>query len=508
LTQVLRLRAARRIAVDVPAALHLVGVLVRYLSPAFVVPAAVAVGYRESFWPFLAAGAVTFAAGSVLARSTRGRENIGSREGFLVVALLWLLVAGFGALPYLFSGEEQLSSPLDAYYESMSGFTTTGASVLTDIEGIDRSLLLWRQFTTWVGGMGIIVLALAVLPRLRVGGRQLSEAEASRPTTESLTVTIRDTARRFLIIYFALTAAEVCVLLAIGWLGLDRELGPFDAVTHSFATVATAGFGTRNLSLSEFSATTQWTLVVFMVLAGMNYALMYRALLLRRLRVFLRDDEFRLYMALLALGAAVLFAELWSESLYRGEEAVRHAVFQAVSIMTTTGFASADFSKWTLLAGVTLVGLMFSGASAGSTSGSIKVVRHVLVGRILRRELDQTVHPELVGTIRLNDRVVDERTVRSVIVFVLLYIGIFGLGAFGIALESAFIDLNLSLLEAVAASATTLGGVGPGFGFAGPMGSFAQFGDGAKAIMVVLMWVGRIEIIPVAVLLTRGYWRV
>jgi trk system potassium uptake protein len=495
------------LAVDVSAALNLVGALVKYFSVAFLLPAAVALGYGESPWPFLAAAAVTAVLGFALERGTRGKERVGLRESYLVIALVWALVAAVGALPYVFSGEPQLHNPLDAYFESMSGFTTTGATILTDIDALTKSLALWRQLTTWLGGMGILVLALAVLPRLRVGGRQLFETESPGPDVERLSVTIREAARRFLLLYVAITAVEVLVLTGIGAVGLDDAMNPYEAVAHSFATVATAGFSTRARSFEEFSAATQWTVVVFMILAGTNFALTYTAIVRRRLRAFPRDEEFRAYVTLLTLGSALVLTELLRANILDGEAAVRHSVFNAVSTMTTTGFASADFTDWTTLTSVTLVGLMLIGASAGSTSGSVKVVRHLLVGKMLRRELDQTVHPELVAPVHLNRTLIDERALRGVIVFVLLYFGAFALGAFGILVDSAHADVDVRPLDAIAASATTLGNVGPAFGFAGPMGSFDPFGSISKGFGIALMWIGRIEIIPVAVLLTRSYWR-
>jgi trk system potassium uptake protein len=496
------------LGVDVLAALNLVGALIKYLSAAFLFPTAIALGYGESPWPFVITGVATAGVGFGLEAVTGGKERVGVREGFLVVVLLWALAAAFGALPYLLSGEDQLSNPVDAYFESMSGFTTTGASVLTDIEALNHSLAMWRQFSCWVGGMGIIVLALAVLPRLRVGGRQMFETEAPGPEVERLTVTIRDAARRFLVLYFAITAAETVALTTLGWTGLDDTMGPYEALAHSFATVATAGFSTQNRSFEAFGGATQWTVIVFMVAAGTNFALMYRALIFRRIRVFARDEEFRLYVILLGLGSALVLVELWTEDILAGEAAVRHALFNAVSTMTTTGFASADFNEWTTLTSITLVALMFFGASAGSTSGSVKVVRHLLVGKTLRRELAQTVHPELVAPVRLNRERVEESAVRAVTVFVLLYIGFFAVGAFGLLLEAARVDLALAPLDAIAASATTLGNVGPAFGLAGPMGSFAPYTDVSKLLLTVLMFVGRIEIIPVVVVFTRSYWRV
>ncbi len=497
----------RLLAVDLRGALNLVGAIAKYLSLTTVVPAAVALGYGESPWPFLIAGAITGSGGWALERATSGDHQIGAREGFLVVSLTWLVAALIGALPYILSGESQLDRPLDAYFEAMSGFTTTGASVLTDVEGVSRSLAMWRQFTQWLGGIGIVVLALAVLPRLRVGGRQLLESELPGPEIESLSTRIRDTARRLWFLYAGLTAALAAVLTMLGLTGIDDEMTVFDAVAHSFSTIPTGGFGTRATSLQDFGAVTQWTITLFMLLAGANFALMYRAFVRRHPRVFGRDEEFRLYVALLAAGTVIVGVQLWAEGIETGEAAVRHAAFQAVSIMTTTGFASVDFNVWPVLASMTLVGLMFVGGSAGSTAGSVKVVRHLLLGKILRRELDQTVHPELVAPVRLNRVVVDERTLRAASSFILLYIGIFVVGAVLLAIDAARTGLELSVLDAVAATATTLGNVGPAFGVAGPFGSFEPFSDVSTGVMIVLMWLGRLEVIPIVVLFTRHYWR-
>ncbi len=495
------------LGVNIRAALNIVGGIVTLLGLAFLFPTAFAIGYDESPWPFLLAGAATVGAGLALQLPTRGAGAVGSREGFLIIVLLWLIAAALGMLPYLLADEPQLNQPLDAYFESMSGFSGTSATVVRDVEQLNHSLAMWRQLTAWIGGLGIIVLGLAVLPRLRVGGRQLFELDAPGPEVEPLTDTIRETARRFLLLYVGLTLIETVTLTGLGWTGVDERMGPYEALAHSFGTVSTAGFSTQSRSLEEFGPATQWTVIVFLVLAGTNFVLMYRAILRRRLAQFGRDEEFRLYVLLLVLGSALLLTELWSEGIAEGERAVRFATFQAVSTMTTTGFANADYNEWSALTGVVIVGLMFFGGSAGSTSGSLNVVRHVLIGKILRRELDQTVHPELVTPIHLNGRPVEDRALRGVIVFVLLYIGLFALGALLISVDSARLDLAMQPFDAIAAAATTIGNVGPGLGIAGPMGSFADYGDPSKVAMIALMWLGRLEIIPVAVLLTRNYWR-
>jgi trk system potassium uptake protein TrkH len=502
-----RLRRPIRLGVDLPAALNLVGALTKYVSVAALFPVVVAIGYSERFWPYLAAGAIAGGVGWALEFVTRGKEQVGIREGFLVVSLTWLFAAGFGALPYVLSGVTPFGNPLNAYFEAMSGFTTTGASVIAAPEELPRSLLMWRQFTQWIGGMGIIVLALAVLPRLRVGGRQLFESELPGPELEPLATSIRDTARRLWLLYVALTAVLALVLSIFAWSGIDEAMSVYDAVAHAFTTLPTGGFGTHANSAAYFGAASQWVLALFMLLAGVNFALLYRTFVRGDARAGARDDEFRLYIALLALGSALLLVELLGEGIERGEGALRHSVFQAVSVMTTTGYGSTDYTTWTTLTAMTIVGLMFVGGSAGSTGGSIKVVRHLFVGRMLRRELVQTVHPELVQPIRLNRVAVDERTLRAIMTFVLVYVGLFVVGAAGLAIESARLGHGLTPFEAIAAAATTLGNVGPGFGFAGPFGSFEPFSNLSKVIMIGLMWIGRLEIVPVLVLLSRNYWR-
>jgi trk system potassium uptake protein TrkH len=497
-------------SVDVGAALNLVGALLRYLSLAFAFPIVLALGYSEPVWPFVASWAIVAGAGAALGWVTQGKERVGVREGFLVVALTWLLAAAAISLPYHLSGEEQFSHPVNAFFEAMSGMTTTGASILTDVQELDRSLLMWRQFSQWLGGMGIIVLALAVLPRLRVGGRQLMESELPGPELEALSTSIRETARRLWLLYVGLTGLLVLVLAALGWSGVDDEMGLYNAVAHAFTTMPTGGFGTDPRSIEPFAPASQWVLAVFMVLAGANFALLYRAFVRRRPGALLRDQELRLYVGLLALASAIVVAILWDAGLNEGESALRTGVFQVVSIMTTTGYANTDFSEWVLAvpaAALLLVALMFPGGSAGSTAGSIKIVRHLVISKVLRRELDQTVHPEYVAPLRVNRVIVDERTVRAVIAFVLLYVGIFVTGGVLLLLDAHRVDLALSPFDAIAASATTLGNVGPAFGFAGPYGSFEPFSDVSKVIMIMLMWIGRLEIVPVVALLTRSYWR-
>jgi trk/ktr system potassium uptake protein len=504
---VARIGRPRRLAIDVPAALNLVGMLGKYLGLAALFPIPFAIGYGEPFLPFVVAGVVTSGLGYALERLTADAGQVGIREGFLVVALTWLVAAAFAAIPYLFEGGDQLSNPLDAYFEGMSGFSTTGATVVTDHADINHSLGIWRQFTQWLGGMGIIVLAIAVLPRLRVGGRQLMESELPGPEIGALSDHIRSTARKLLFVYVAFTAILALLLTSLWVVGIDDFTTPYQSLAYAFSTMPTGGFSTQSRSAEVFSAEAQWILAVFMAIAGANFALMYRAFVRRRPQVLAHDEEFRVYLALVVGAVAALTAMLWGYGIAEGEAAIRTAAFQAISIMTTTGFASADFALWPPLLLLALFALMFVGGSAGSAAGSIKVVRHLLLGKVLRREVDQTLSPEFVMPIRLNRTPVDERTVRAVVAFILLYVGIWALGAAVIAVDSAISGLAVGTLDSLATSATTLGNIGPAFGVAGPMGSFAEFGVASKLTMIGLMWVGRLEIIPVAVLLTRHYWR-
>ena len=505
-----RLRRGMRTNVDVSATLNLVGSLLRYFSLAFVFPTVVALLHSETPVPFLAATALTAGVGVGIGALTQGGEHVGLREGFLVVSLTWLLGAVAVSLPYIFSTEVQLDHPVDALFEAMSGMTTTGATVLVDYETVDRSLMLWRQFSQWIGGMGIVVLALAVLPRLRVGGRQLMESETPGPDIDPLAATIRHTARRLWLLYVSLTALLAAILAILGWTGIDPRMNFYEAVAYAFSTLPTGGFGTDARSAEIFAPASQWVLALFMMIGGINFALLYGAFVRRRPQAVVRDEELRLYLTFLALGSALIAVLLWDAGLFVGEEAIRHAVFQTISVMTTTGFASTDYATWLPVvpaAATLLVLLMFVGASAGSTSGSIKVARHLVIGRVLRRELDQTIHPEYVSPVRLNRISLDERAVRAVIAFVLIYVGLFVVGSIALLADAHRTELELSPFEALAASASALGNIGPAFGFAGPMGSFAPFSDVSKTIMIALMWIGRLEIVPVIALLTRAYWR-
>jgi trk system potassium uptake protein TrkH len=304
-----------------------------------------------------------------------------------------------------------------------------------------------------------------------------------------------------------LTLIAIGVLMFLSVTNLDDVMTPFDAVGQALSVVALGGFSTRTVSIAAFAPITQYAILVFMVIAGINFLRLYRFFVQRRVDVLLKDEELRLYLALILIGSTLIAIEVIGGGHAHGEAGVRHSLFQATAILTTTGFATADYALWGPLATVTLLLLMFSGASAGSTGGGIKIVRHLMLFRLVRRELEQTVHREAIVPVRVNRRVVDEKALRSAIVFVLLYLLTFAVGALGLIADARRAGEALTAFDAFGAAAACLGNVGPAFGFAGPYGSFAPFSDLSTWICTVLMWLGRVEIIPVVVVLTRAYWR-
>jgi trk system potassium uptake protein len=498
-------RRQKHILVDVRASVNLVALMTTWLSLTLLAPAFVALWYGNSLAPFLVPLPIGVAVGVGVERLTRGATDIGLREGFLVVSLAWLVAAALGALPYIVEGGD-IDRPIDAYFEAMSGFTTTGATVMSDISSHSRAILFWRSLTQWLGGMGIIVLALAILPRLTAGGRSLMENESPGPEFDKLAPRIKDTAKRLWLLYIGITVIGIALLCLVGYGGLSPGMDLYNAVCHTFTAMATGGFSTEPRSIEPFGAWAQWVLVLIMFSAGMNFALWYRGLF-RTPRWFLRDEEFRLYVICIVGASAILTWMLYGDQFQDLEGSIRHATFQTVTIMTTTGYGSTDFALWPGLGLFILVILMFIGGCAGSTGGAIKPVRFLITGRAVKREVETAAHPQQVKPIRVSGKTVEEDVVRAALVFILLYVLIFALGTVILLIEADARKLDLGAIDAVAAAATTIGNVGPGFGFAGPFGSFAPFGDGSTLTMIVLMWVGRLELIPVLVLATRAYWR-
>ncbi|MDZ7779526.1 MAG: TrkH family potassium uptake protein [Gemmatimonadota bacterium] len=449
-------------------------------------------GEAESALAILAAAAITFTVGGAVYKTTTFEGDVTTREGFAIVTLAWAATAIFGALPYLLTGT--LGSPVAAVFEAMSGFTTTGATVFSEIEGLSHGMLFWRSLTHWLGGMGIIVLVIAILPYLGVGGMQLFQAEVPGPTPERLRPRITQTAKLLWLVYVGLTLVQTLLYVAggVGW---------FDAVNHSFSTLATGGFSTRDASLAAFeSPYIHWVTIAFMYLAGVNFALHFKAATGRPM--YVRDQEWR-FFTLLLLGAAAVIAalNLTAGSYDAIEPAIRHGLFQSAAIITTTGFVSADYESWVPGAQMVLFTLFFVGGMAGSTGGGIKAVRVLLLLKHTLNEIRKTLHPRAILVARIGRKPIKEDVLAHVIGFVVLYLLLCLSGALVMGL------LGMDPLTAIGASIATVGNVGPGFGAVGATDNYGWMSEPALAILSFLMLVGRLEIYTVLVLFHRETWK-
>lgn len=475
---------------------HVGGVIVRFFGAMFLPALLVAVLYRE--WHdalgFLGAAVATTALGHLM-RSAGGRDAEGAVEGMrrveglAVVALSWLLIAHLAALPFVWAG----LGPIDALFEAMSGLTTTGATVLRDFSPYGRGVMFWRALTQWLGGMGVIALFVAVLPRLAIGGRELFFAEAAGPSNEKVSPQIRRTALLLWQVYTGLTLLQVLALWAVGF-------SLFDAICHALTTLAAGGFSPHPASIAGYqNPAAEWVFIVFMFLAGANFALQYRALARGRLDVLTRDEELRAYAGVVVLATVLLVLALGTgPSLMT---TTRTALFQVLSILTTTGFASVDFQLWNEQAKMVLLVLMFIGGCAGSAGGGPKVVRHVLLARYTLRELRRTLHPRAVLPVKLDGRVVPESVLNSVVVFFLFYLLVFSI------CTGVVVGLGADMMTGLTASIACLGNIGPGFNQVGPMGNFADLHPVSRVTLTLAMWIGRLEVLTVLVILRPEVWR-
>jgi trk system potassium uptake protein TrkH len=499
--------------VDWYSSVSLVGTIIKYLAVTMLIPLSVALIYMRDVWVFLVAIGITLLIGVGLERLDT-EPDLGPPEALLLVSLSWLAVAVVGSIPYVLAGygtESVLRLPINALFESMSGFTTTGSTVTAELS-FDRhshAVLMWRQLSQWLGGMGIIVLMIAILPELAVNGAQLMQSEAPGPELQKLTPRIAETARALWFIYFGFTLLLICVLYGLNLVGLAPNMNLYNAIAHGFSTLPTGGFSPQANSIAAFSAVVQWAIIPFMVVAGVNFALFWHVIR-GEFKTLVDNVEFRAYTGMIAVLVAVLSVvlirgaapplELGGTTGGLTENTIRQATFQIASLMNSTGFATADFAQWDSHAQMLLLFTMFVGGSAGSTGGGVKVIRWLVVLKAIHRELYTSVHPDVVKPVRLGGTVIDEDAIRSIMVFTLLYIVLFAVSAVFFELDAARIGYQLSTFEAISASLATIGNIGPGFGSLGPFGSFRLFPDSSKLLMIFLMWIGRLEIVPVLAL--------
>ena len=478
----------------------MIGRLLLLEAVLLLLPAACSVLYGESsVWALLASAGVALAVGGLLVLVLRPKnKTIYAKEGFVIAALSWIFLSAVGALPFVLSGA--IPNFVDAFFETVSGFTTTGASILTNLSArgealaMSHGILFWRSFTHWVGGMGVLVLMMALVPTGSGRTIHVMRAEAPGPIVGKLVPRLRDTAKILYLIYFGLTVIQVICLLVAG-------MPLFDSLVNTFGTAGTGGFGIYSTSIGEYNAACQWIITVFMWLFGVNFNVYY-LLLIRSFRPALSNRELWLYGSITLASVAAITANVWTQMPYTTfEETVRHSAFQVSSIMTTTGYATTDFNLWPMFSKCVLVLLMFVGACAGSTGGGLKVSRVMLVGKAVGRELKRLVHPRSVGVIRLEGKRVEESVVQSATAYIVLYFLLFGGAFLLLCLEPAF-DLE-SNFTAVAAC---INNIGPGLGAVGPTGSYADYGTLSKVVLSFAMLLGRLEIYPLVLALLPGTW--
>ena len=472
-----------------------IAILIFFLGISMVAPLLVSLVYNDgSTRALLLSMLITTGFGFILFLSTRNHDDthLSHRDGIAIVTLGWVLSGLFGTLPYLFSGS--IYSFTNAYFESISGFTTTGASILNNIEALPNGILLWRSLTQWLGGMGIIVLSIAILPYLGVGGMQLYRAEIPSPVVDRLKPRISETAKTLWKVYVLITVVEIALLLA-------GNMSVFDAVCHAFCTMPTGGFSTKNASITHFNSQYfDWVFIIFMLLAGINFSLHYK-LIKGDFKIFGKDSECRVFLVLVGIFTIIVTIDIYG-SLYDSIlSAFRYAAFQVSSIITTTGFVTADYDKWPALSKLILLICMFLGAMAGSTGGGIKTMRIMLLIRHAYSEIFRIIHPHAVTTVKLGGKPLPSSIVSSIWGFFILYIGLFIIATLIMA------SLGLDMISSFASVAASIGNIGPGLAMVGPTSNYFTIPVLGKWVLVMCMLLGRLEIYTVIVLLTPEYWR-
>ncbi len=469
-----------------------IGRLLEVFSLLLLLPAVVSFIYKENeAYAFLISAGISLVVGNVLRYFTKNPDKtLYAKEGFLIVSLAWVTTSLIGCLPFVISGE--IPSFVDALFETVSGFTTTGASILTDIEGMSRGMLFWRSFTHWIGGMGVLVFIIAFVNSISDRSIHILRAEMPGPIVGKITPRSKDTSKMLYIMYIVLTVVEIILL----WCG-DMDL--YDSIVHSFGTAGTGGFGTKSSSVGGYSAYSQWVITAFMLMFGINFNLYY-LVIMKKIRAAFKSEELWTYLALVA-GSATLISINIRPLFDSVAETVRNATFQVASIITTTGYATADFNLWPDFSKAILLILIFIGACAGSTAGGLKVSRVILLFKIISKEIKGMIRPRSISNVKFEDKSVDEHTQRSVTSYLAVYIVCLFAIFVIISLEPFGFETNFT------AAATCFNNVGPGFGMVGPAGNFAAYSDASKLVLSFAMLLGRLEIFPIIISLIPSTWR-
>ena len=472
--------------------LYICGCILKFESAFLLLPAITGIFYQEfrESMIYVCISLLCIILGYLCTVCGTKSKQLYPKDGFISVSLGWILMSFFGALPFMFTGE--IPHLTDALFETISGFTTTGASILTDVEALSHTSLFWRSFTHWIGGMGVFVFVMAILPMMGGSTMNLMKAESPGPSVGKLVPKVKETAKILYIIYIFITILQIIILLLC-------KLPLFDSLTLTFGTVGTGGFGIKNDSIAGYSSTVQNIITLFMILSGINYSA-YFCLLCKQVKEAFSIEEVRVYILIILSAVTIICFN--TVSLYGTlEETVRHAFFQVGSIITTTGFATTDFNNWPLLSKTILVILMFIGACAGSTGGGIKVSRITLLFKTIKKELHILMHPRLVKKIKVDDHAVPHEVIRSTNVFIAVYFFIFFISLLLISID------NLDFTSSFTAVAATLNNIGPGLDVVGPTGNFSVFSVFSKYVLMFDMLAGRLEIFPMLILFHPACWK-
>lgn len=471
--------------------LYVVGTVIKIEASLMLLPLITSLIYKESCaMDFLVSIGIALVAGFALTLIFKpGSKVIYAKEGFVIVSLAWVALSAIGALPFYISGE--IPSYIDAFFETVSGFTTTGASILTDVESMSRGMLFWRSFTHWVGGMGVLVFVMAIIPTVSDRSIHLLRAEAPGPVVGKIVPKMKQTARILYIIYIALTFAEM-ILLFVGGMPL------YDSIVHAVGTAGTGGFGIKADSLASYSPYIQWVITAFMLVFGVNFNLYY-LVLIRKFKSAVKNEELLTYVVIVTLSIAAIAFNI--RPLYEGvAESIRHSAFQVAAVISTTGFATADFNQWPGMSKTILLLLMFIGGCAGSTAGGFKISRIVMLFKTIKRELQKLLHPRAIATIRLDGKRVDEKTISSLGSYLAIYILFFCVVVFLLGFDGFDLETNISV------AASCVNNIGPGFGSAGPMDGYAMFSPFSKVMLSLTMLLGRLEIFPLILTFSPSTW--
>ena len=471
--------------------LYVVGTVIKIEAALMLLPLITSLIYKESCaTDFLISIGIALVAGFALTLIFKpGSKVIYAKEGFVIVSLAWLALSAVGALPFYISGE--IPSFIDAFFETVSGFTTTGASILTDVEAMSKGLLFWRSFTHWVGGMGVLVFVMAIIPTVSDRSIHLLRAEAPGPVVGKIVPKMKQTARILYIIYIVLTFIEFVFLFAGG-------MPLYDSIVHAVGTAGTGGFGIKGDSLASYSPYIQWVITAFMLIFGVNFNLYY-LMLIKKFKAAVKNEELITYAVIVAFSIVTITLNI--RPLYEGvAESIRHSAFQVASVMSTTGFATADFNQWPGMSKTILLILMFVGGCAGSTAGGFKISRIVMLGKIIKRELHKLLHPRAVETIKLDGKRVDEKTISSLGSYLAIYALFFFFVVFMLGMDAFDLETNISV------AASCINNIGPGLGAAGPASSYAAFSPFSKVLLSMTMLLGRLEIFPLILTFSPSTW--